>query len=199
MASGCSSPFSCNIVYQVAAKAVLISLFALTFAHAQSCGVGTAREARNVSLRRAGTAVLSAIEQKDTEGLLRYVDSSGMAFGPDKTPLSHEDLRHQFAHREGAYCLFFSTECIPNMDRFKGLEPYPALSKWKISYFDWLSANKTYTIFADLSDDAGVGGCAGAFYAETQQEMKNAPNDIELDFTFYKGRWWLAYTVEGVP
>jgi hypothetical protein len=85
------------------------------------------------------------------------------------------------------------------MGRFKGLEPYPELSEWKISYIDWLNANENYSIYADLTDDGGITGCNGNFYAETQKQMTNAPKDIELDFTFYKGRWWLAATVEGVP
>jgi hypothetical protein len=85
------------------------------------------------------------------------------------------------------------------MGRFKGLEPYPTLSEWKISYIDWLSANENYSIFADLTDDAGISGCAGEFYAEAQKQMQNAPNDIELDFYFEKGRWWFVATVEGVP
>ena len=177
----------------------ILLLIASSVAHAQRCGVGAARQVKAASLRRAGMAVLSTIRQKHPEMLLRHVESSGVVFGPDKTPLARAELRIQFAHKEGAYCLFFSTQCIPDMGRFKGLEPYPALSEWKISYVDWLEANKTYSVSADLTDDAGINWCNGEFYSGTREQMKNAPNDIELDFTLYRGRWWLVATVDGVP
>ena len=192
-------PFTFNLVCRITAKVVCLLLFAPAFANAQSCGTGTARQARTASLRRAGVAILNAIKKKDTEGFLSYVESGGIIFGPDKLPISRRELRRQFAHKEGAYCLFFSTECIPNMGRFKGLEPYPELSEWKISYLDWLDANKTYSIFVDLADDAGIRGCNGNFYAESQREMANAPKDIELDFYYKEGRWRFFVTVEGVP
>jgi len=169
-------------------------------AHSQDCGTGKLRQARTDSLRQSGIAVLNAIAQKNTEGLLHYVDSAGIALGPDKTPLSQVDLRNQFTRKNGAYCLFFSTACIPEMGRINGLEPDEILSKWKISYFEWLRLNKTYTTRASVLDDIeGIGGCDGEFHAQARREMKNAPDDIELDFNFYKGRWWLSYTVNGPP
>lgn len=181
--------------------AVTLLLTVMTSAaHSQDCGSGELRQARTASLRQSGIAVLNAIAQKDTERLFSYIDSSGIAFGPDKTPLPRQDLRNQFARRRGAYCLFFSTACIPDMGRLKGLEPDEILSKWKISYFEWLGLNKTYTTRASVLDDIeGISGCDGEFHAQARREMKNAPDDIELDFNFYKGRWWISYTVAGAP
>lgn len=179
---------------------MLLLLALAGVARSQDCGSGKLRQARTDSLRQSGIAVLNAIAQKNTERLFSYVDSSGIAFGPDKTPLSRQDLRNQFARKKGAYCLFFSTACIPDMGRFKGLEPDPYLSTWKISYLEWLGINKTYTTSASVMDDIeGISGCDGEFHAQARSEMKNAPNDIELDFNFYKGRWWLSYTVAGPP
>jgi hypothetical protein len=178
----------------------LLLVIVSSVCRSQDCGSGNVRQARLASLRRSGIAVLKAIEQKDSETLLRYISPGGIGFGPDKPPIMRKDLRRQFAHREGAYCLFFSTGCIANMGGFKGLEPDPILSRWKISYFEWLGLNKTYTIRAGLLDNVvGIEGCAGEFHAQVQTEMKNAPNDIELDFTSYKGRWWLVDTVDSVP
>ncbi len=182
-----------------ATKVVCLLLVASVLAHTQRCGVGAERQASAESLRQAGIAVLNAIQQKNSEALFRYVEPGGIVFGPDKAPISRIKLQNQFARKQGAYCLFFSAQCIAKMGRFKGLELYPALSQWKISYSDWLEANKTYSVSADLTDDAGIDWCNGEVYAETQEQMKNAPDNIELDFSLYKGRWWLVATVETVP
>ena len=178
---------------------MLLLLVVCSIAHSQDCGSGELRQARTASLRRSGIAVLKTIEQKETEGLAGYVGHDGLAFGVDKYRLSQEELRTQFTNKEGAYCLFFSTACIPKMGRFKGLESDEILSKWKISYDDWLGINKTHSIYTDLTDDGGAEGCSGEFIVQTQNEMKNAPNDIELDFSFENGRWWLVDTVDSVP
>jgi hypothetical protein len=169
-------------------------------AHSQDCGSGKLRQARTASLRQSGIAVLSTITQKNTEGLLGYVGRYGIGFGPDKPRLSLENLRNQFTHEKGAYCLFFLTACIPDMGRFKGLEPDPMLSRWKISYFEWLGLNKTYTVRASVLDDIeGINGCAGEFHAQARRAMKTAPDNIELDFSFEMGKWWLVDTVDSVP
>jgi hypothetical protein len=85
------------------------------------------------------------------------------------------------------------------MGRFKGLEPDEFLSKWKISYVEWLGLNKTRTTDVELTDDGGASGCEGYFAANAGREMKNAPNEIELDFSYERGKWWLVGTVAGVP
>ena len=196
-----SASFFCDVRKRspVLMGAMFLLLVVGGVAHSQACGSGKSRQARTASLRQSGIAVLKAIAQKNTEGLLGYVDSSGIAFGPDKTTLSRADLRNQFTQREGAYCLFFSTACIPKMGRFKGLESDEFLSRWKISYFEWLILNKSHSIDVELEDDDGIRGCRGYFNADAGREMENAPSSIEFDFTFYKGRWWLVGTVAGVP
>jgi hypothetical protein len=181
-------------------RAMFLLLVVSSIAHPQDyCGSGKLRQARTASLRQSGTAVLNTIAQKNTEGLAGYVGHSGLAFGVDKYWLSREELRTQFTRREGAYCLFFSSPCIPEMGRFRGLESDEFLSKWKISYIEWLKVNKTYITYAELTDDGGATGCFGNFTADAKREMKNAPNEIELDFYFENGRWWLVDTVDSVP
>jgi hypothetical protein len=178
---------------------VFLLLVVSSIAHPQDCGSGKLRQVRTASLRQSGIAVLNTIAQKNTEGLAGYVGRNGLAFGVDKHWFSREELRTQFTHREGAYCLFFSTACIPEMGRFKGLESDEILSKWKISYIEWLKLNRTYTTYAELTDDGGATGCSGYFTADAKREMKNAPNEIELDFYFENGRWWFVDTVDSVP
>jgi hypothetical protein len=187
-------------LFRVFRAPVLLLLVVSSIAHPQNyCGSGKLRQARTASLRQSGIAVLSTIAQKNTEGLLSYVGRNGLAFGVDKYWLSRQELQNQFTHREGAYCLFFSTECIPEMGRFKGLEPDEFLSKWKISYFEWLQLKKTYTTHVELTDDGGATGCSGDFTADAKRELKNAPNEIELNFYFENGKWWFVDTVDSVP
>jgi hypothetical protein len=186
--------------FRVFRTAVFLLLVVSSIAHPQDyCGSGKLRQARTASLRQSGIAVLNAIAQKNTEGLAGYVGRNGLAFGVDKYRLSRDELRTQFTHREGAYCLFFSTACIPEMGRFKGLESDEILSKWKISYIEWLQLNRAYTTYAELTDDGGATGCSGNFTANAGREMKNAPSEIELDFYFEDGKWWFVDTVDSVP
>jgi len=191
--------FTCRNSFRILRKVTVLFCIVVGVCHAQDCGNGNIRQVREASLRRAGMVVLNAIKQKNTDGLLSYVGRHGVGFGPDKTRLSRNDLRSQFTRKEGAYCLFFSTACIPYMGRFKGLEPDSILSEWKISYIDWLGISKTYATYADLTDDAGSSGCSGYFSASAQAKMKNAPDNIELDFSFENGRWWLVDTVASAP
>jgi len=179
--------------------AIFLFLIVGSVCHSQNCGTGDVRQDRENSLRRSGIAFLDSISRKDMKTLLGDVSDRGLVFGVDKTRLSRDELRNQFMRHVGAYCLFFSTACISHMGNFKGLEPDEFLSQWKISYFDWLALNKSHTTRAGLSDDAGVEGCEGNFYAEAQAGVKSAPNQIELYFYFEKGRWWLVGTVAGVP
>lgn len=177
----------------------MLLLLAGSVCHPQACGNRNARELRQASLRRAGVAVLNAIAQKNVEEFLNYVGSDGIAFGIDKPQVSKEELRIQFEHKQGAYCLFFSTECITAMSHFKGLEPDEFLSKWKISYLEWLNLNRSHSLDVELEDDDGLSGCRGYFSAEAGRELESAPSSIELDFAFHKGRWLLVDTVAGAP
>jgi hypothetical protein len=195
----CSMPSEFPKIPRFLAGVALFLLFATDVSHSQDCGARSIRQARKAALRRAGVAALRAIQEKNTEGVLSYVGHTGLAFGVDKSWLSRQELRNQFSKREGAYCLFFSTACIGEMGRFKGLEPDQFLSKWKISYVEWLGTNKTYATDTELLDDDGGVGCGGYFSANTKRETKGAPNSIELYFNFEEDRWWLVDTVNGVP
>jgi hypothetical protein len=85
------------------------------------------------------------------------------------------------------------------MGRFKGLESDEFLSKWKISYIEWLRLNKTYSTYAELTDDGGSSGCSGHFAADAGRDLESAPRSIEFYFNFEAGKWWLVGTVDGVP
>jgi hypothetical protein len=198
MKGDCSMAFS-EVSRTVKGLAILL-MIAPSVAYTQAaCGSGALRKANRESLRQSGIAVLKSIEQKNAHGLLSFVSHYGLGFGVDKPRLSREELRDQFAGKDGAYCLFFFTACIEDMGRFKGLEPDEFLSRWKISYVEWLRLNRSYSVDAELEDDDGGSGCGGYFSAGAGKEMRNAPDSIELYFSLENDRWRLVGTVAGVP
>jgi len=135
-----------------------------------------------------------AIEHKNIAGFMRYVRSLGVGFGVDQAPLSYEEIDRQLKMKKGIYCLIFSTPCIATNDPEKGFRADVELSKWKISYAEWLGLNKPYLTEIELRDDDGSDACGGAFTVHGRADIKTAPKDLELVFIFENGRWMLTNT-----
>jgi hypothetical protein len=173
---------------------VLVVLLAPVVTFAVDCGRGNLRESRKVSLHRTGISVVMAIEHRDIAGFMRYVRHQGVGFGVDQGPLSVEEIGRQLKMKEGIYCLLFSTPCIATSDPTKGFRVDEELSKWKISYAEWLALNKPYMTEIELEDDDPSEVCGGVFTVHGRANIKTAPKDFELVFIFENGRWMLTNT-----
>jgi len=172
----------------------LFMLLAPVTTFATDCGRGSLRESRKVSLHRAGISVVMAIEHRNIAGFMRYVRPPGVGFGVDQGPLSVEEIGRQLKLKEGIYCLLFSTPCIATSDPTKGFRVDEELSKWKISYAEWLELNKPYMTEIELEDDDPSNVCGGVFTVHGRADIKTAPKDLELVFIFENGRWMLTNT-----
>lgn len=178
----------------VVASAWLLMLLTPAVTFATDCGRGSLRESKKVSLHRAGMSVVMAIEHRNIASFMRYVRPPGVGFGVDHGPLSVEEIDRQLKMKEGIYCLMFSTPCIATSDSTKGFRVDVELSKWKISYAEWLALNKPYMTEIELEDDDPSEVCGGVFIVHGRADIKTAPKDLELVFIFENGRWMLTNT-----
>ena len=178
-----------NVVV-VAVLMVLVS----AVANAADCGKGNLRKSREVSLRRTGISVANAIEQRNSAAFLRYVSPLGVGFGVDGVWLYIDDIQRQIKRKEGVYCLLFSTSCIATSDPKNGFKSNEELSKWRISYAEWLGINRPYSTEVELEDDDGSGVCGGAFTVYGRAKVKDTPDSLKLEFIFENGRWMFANT-----
>jgi hypothetical protein len=152
------------------------------------CG-GTERQIELKSqLIKTATNVVRAIEGRDVDRFMDFVSERGIGFGVDVPPLRKADLQRQLQSRSGYYCLLFSTPCMePAKHIWQG---DPVLSKFRISYRDWLKQTR-YKTDAELLTGSDM---CGGLVRFTEPGSEAAPRAIELEFTLRRGRWLLVNT-----
>jgi hypothetical protein len=157
------------------------------------CGTEAQEKQKEISLRATAMEVLRTIRLKDSEAFAGHIYKDGMGIGGDVafTPLS--EIKAQFRRRQGIYCLLFSTPCLasakfPN-DPADGVD----LSKWKISYSEWLILNHPSKVEIEMIDTGGVEICGGDVYVRGRRKLKSAPDSLELGFTYMNGKWAVSH------
>jgi hypothetical protein len=180
------------------AASILVPLLSSQGASAANpCGDVKAASLRKAALRKEAQHTLVAIQKRDVGDLLSSFSSRGVGFGVDQpfTPLN--EIKAQMTLRRGAYCLFFSTECLLSDETTRGFRADKVLSQWKISYAEWLNRNKGYQLEEDLLDSDGTDFCGGLVTIRGQRKIEQAPNVLELQFINEGGRWMLVNTPFG--
>lgn len=165
-----------------------------TSALAGDCGQGNLLNSRKLTLGRTTNSVLKAIEKRDIAVLKRYFDPRGVGFGVDQAPLTINEIEQEFSMRRGVYCLLFSTPCISSTVSSASFRTDSVLSKWTISYSEWLNQNEPYSAEVELSESDGSEMCGGLVTVRGRIEMKTAPKVLELQFVYANGKWLLSNT-----
>ena len=111
----------------------------------------------------------------------------------DVLPTPVKEIDQEMSRKEGIYCLLFSTRCIGNIRYPRSFVSDQVLFKWKISYSEWLSRNKPFKIDVNLLDDGGA-RCRGLVVVNARTRPASAPDHLELEFIYDKGRWSLINT-----
>ncbi len=159
------------------------------------CGEGSKeQDAKKVLLIQTANRLLRVIKKKDIVGFVGLLSRRGAGFGVDQPFQSVGQIKNQLEKREGVYCLLFSTQCISTSNYALLFSTDPVLSKWKISYSEWLNTSQWLAIEGELLDAPNGDFCGGLVTAHRREGSKNAPDVIELEFIFENGRWRLANT-----
>jgi len=165
-----------------------------TIAAAKDCGTGSRRKSLEVSLNKTAMSLLNAIEQRNIAEFMSYISPRGVGFGVDQDSTYSQEIMHQIKMKKDIYCLLFSTPCIATSDPAKGFRSDIELSKWKISYAEWLRKNTPLSTEVELVDNDGSDACGGSVTVHRRVGSDDSPEELGLAFLLDHGRWVFTNT-----
>jgi hypothetical protein len=156
----------------------------------EACGSGPQRQRKEAELRATVTQILRIIKSKDGSAFLRYVDKDGL--GVWGGTLAPSEIKREFHHKQGLYCLLFSTECVASTKFPNGA--YINIEKWKISYAEWLEENSPTKIEFEMFYGGEDSPCTANVAIRRIKTIRPAEETFELGFNYRNGKWLLRST-----
>ena len=151
----------------------------------EACGTKAEQQKKEVQLRATVAEMLRVIKSRDSSAFLKYVDKEGVSiWGGILTP---SEIKREFRHKQGIYCLLLSTGCIASASFPNGT--YINVDKWQISYAEWLQQNSPTKTEIEMFYGDKDTPCVANVSIRRIKESHPAQETFELGYNYRSGRW----------